>query len=230
MKDVLHLLESQREAERRFVAEAAVERAYPRGWPAGLLMAHIASWREKLRGALIETSRGEPVSGPPLDIDAFNAVELARNARISLEEGATRADGLLADLIDLWATLGDRPFSWFTAKTTGEALVRNSYLHPRVHLAEHYLERGDLTRGQEIFEESAAELRRTDTPRHILAPAIYKLAGVRVVQGRQDEALELLAEAFVMRDELRSDAATDPDLALLKTHPRFQALIIGRTK
>jgi tetratricopeptide (TPR) repeat protein len=227
MKDVLHLLASERETERRFVAEAASEPPFPRGWSPGLLMAHIASWRERLRASLIEASRREPVSGPPIDIDAFNAVELARNAGISLEEAAARADALLVDQIDLWATLGDRPFSWFSARTTGEALVRNSYLHPRNHLAEHYLERGDRTRGLETYEETAGELRRAETPGHILAPAIYKLAGARVAQGRQDEALELLAEAFVMRDELRSDAATDPDLALLKTNPRFQTLIIG---
>jgi hypothetical protein len=227
MKDVLHLLESERELERRFVAEAAGERDFPRGWPAGLLMAHIASWREKLRGGLIEASRGEPVSAPPADIDAFNAAELARNSGIPLDEAAARADALLVDQIDLWATVGDRPFSWFTAKTTGEALVRNSYLHPRNHLAEHYLERGDRERGPELVEETAGELRRAATPAHILGPAIYKLASARVRQGRQDEALELLAESFLMRDDLRSDAAADPDLALLKTHPRFQALIIG---
>ena len=227
MKDVLHLLESQREVERRFVAEAPGERDFPKGWPAALLMAHIASWREKLRGSFIEASRGEPASPPPLDIDAFNAVELARNAGVSLEEAARRADGLLVDLIDLWAALGDRPFSWFTAKTTGEALVRNSYLHPRVHLAEHYLERSERTRGQQIFEETAGQLRRADTPGHILAPALYDLACARVAQGRQDEALELLAEAFPMRDDLRLGAAADPDLAPLKTNPRFQSLIIG---
>lgn len=227
MKDVLHLLESEREAERRFVAEAAAERDFPRGWPAGLLMAHIASWREKLRGSLIEASRREPVSEPPIDIDAFNAVELARNAGVSLEEGAARAEALLVDQIDLWATLGDRPFTWFTAKTTGEALVRNSYIHPRNHLAEHYLERGDRTRRPEIFEETLGELRRAEAPGHILVPAIYSLACARVAQVRQEEALELLAEAFSMRDALRSDAAADPRLAPLKTHPRFQALIIG---
>jgi len=224
-KDVLHLLESQREAERRFVAEAAGERNYPRGWTAGLLMAHIASWRDKLRGSLIEASRREPVSGPPTDIDAFNAAELARNAGIALEEAATRADALLVDLVDLWATLGDRPFSWFTARTTGEALVRNSYVHPRVHLAEHYLERGDQKHGLEIYEATAAELRRADAPEHILGGALYNLACARVAQGRQDEALELLAEAFTMRPELRSEAAADRDLAKLKTHPRFQSLI-----
>jgi hypothetical protein len=227
MRDVLHLLESQRETERRFVAEAPGERDFPRGWPASLLMAHIASWRDNLRGSLIEASRREPVSGPPIDIEAFNEVDLARNAGVSLDKAAARADGLLVDLIDLWATLGDRAFSWFTAKTTGEALVRNSYLHPRNHLAEHYLERGDRIRGFEIYEETAGELRRAETPGHILAPAIYELARARVAQGRQGEALELLAEAFVMRDDLRSEAAADPDFGLLKTHPRFQSLIIG---
>jgi hypothetical protein len=227
MKDVLHLLESEREAERRFVAEAADEQSFPRGWSAAVLMAHIASWREKLRAALIEASRGEPTSAPPADQDAFNAAELARNANISLEEAAGRAGGLLVDLIDLWATLGDRPFSWYSAKTTGAALVRNSYTHPRTHLAEHYLERGDRARGPEIYEETADELRRAGAPDFILGAAIYNAACGRVAQGRQDEALELLAEAFPMRDDLRLGAAADPDLAPLKTNPRFRALVIG---
>src|SRR5438309_8233916 len=189
MKDVRHLLESQREAERRFVAEAAGERDFPHGWSAGLLMAHIAAWRERLRGSLIEAIRREPVSEPPIDIEAVNAAQLARDAGVSLEEGAARAEAMLVDQIELWATLGDRPFSWFTAKTTGEALVRNSYLHPRTHLAEHYLERGDRTRGVEIFEDTLGELRRAETPGHVLVPAIYNLAYGRVAQGRQDEAL-----------------------------------------
>jgi hypothetical protein len=227
MKDVLHLLESQREAERRFVAEAASTPDFPRGWTSALLMAHIASWREKLRGALIEASRREPVSPPPIDVDAFNAAELALNARISLEEAATRADALLVDLIDLWASLGDRPFTWYIAKTTGEALVRNSYAHPRNHLAEHFIERGDRARGYQIYEESAIALRQADAPPTTLGTALYNLACARVGQRRQDEALDLLAEAFPMRADLRSNAVADPNLAPLKTHPRFQSLTSG---
>ena len=169
MRDVLRLLEAERETERQFVTEAATEQDFPRGWPAALLMAHIASWRNRLRDSLIQASRGQPVSGPPADIDAFNAVELADNARISLEEAASRAETLLADLIDLWATLGDRPFTWFTAQTTGEALVRNSYIHPRRHLSEHYLERGEQSRGAEIREETLAELHRVDAPQSVLS-------------------------------------------------------------
>ena len=169
MKDVLRFLEEERESERRFVAEAAAETDFPGGWSAGLLMAHIASWRTRLRDSLIQASRGLPVSAPPADIDAFNAVELARNARITLQEGATRASMLLDDLIDIWATVGDRPFSWFTAKTTGEALVRNSYIHPRRHLSEHYVERGDRSRGAELREATLAELRRADAPDSVMS-------------------------------------------------------------
>ena len=168
MKDVLQLLESQRDFERQFVAEAPGERDFPRGWSAGLLMAHIAGWRGRLRDCLIEVSRGLPVSGPPPDIDAVNDAELARFAGISLAQAAPRAEGLLGDLIDLWATVGERPFSWFTARTTGEALVRNSFIHPRRHVAEHYAERGDQRRADELHQETLAELRRVDAPQSVI--------------------------------------------------------------
>jgi len=225
MKDVLHLLEAERETERQFVAEAAGEPDFPRGWSSGLLMAHIASWREVLRRGLIEVSRGEPVAAPTIDVDAFNAVELARSAGVSLEEAARRADVLLGDLIELWATLGDRPFSWYIAKTTSEALVRNSYAHARNHLAEHFIERGDQARGYQIYEESAVALRQAEAPPTTLGTALYNLACARVAQRRHDEALRLLEEALPMRADLRAGAATDEDLAPLWTDPRFQRLL-----
>jgi tetratricopeptide (TPR) repeat protein len=174
---------------------------------------------------LIEASRGEAVSAPPADIDAFNAVELARSAGTSLEEAATRADVLLGDLIDLWATLGDRPFSWYIAKTTGEALVRNSYAHARNHLAEHFIERGDRARGYQIYEESATALRQAETPPTTLGTALYNLACARVGQRKYDEAIHLLEEALPMRSDLQAGAAADPDLAPLRTDPRFQRLV-----
>jgi hypothetical protein len=162
--EITSLLVDERELERQFVAEAGTRPDLPSGWSAGLLMAHIASWRTRLRDSLIEASRGLPVSGPPADIDAANAAQLARDARISLEEAATEAATRLGDLMDLWATSGNRPFAWFSAKTTGEALLRNSYIHPRRHLAEHYLERGDGSRAARLKEETMAELHRVGAP------------------------------------------------------------------
>lgn len=224
MKQVLHLLEAERETERQFVVEAVGESDFPAGWPAALLMAHIASWREQLRGNLIEASRGERLSAPPTDVDAFNAVELAMSAAVPLEEAATRADALLGDLIDLWATLGDRPFSWYIAKTTGEALVRNSYAHPRNHLAQHFIERGDRARGYRLYEVSATALRQAEAPPTTLGTALYNLACARVGQRQHDEALRLLEEALPMRADLRAGAAADLKLAPLRTNPRFERL------
>jgi len=225
MQNVRDLLESERETERRFVLEAAGEAPHPSGWPAALLVFHLASWREQLRDGLIQASRGEVIPAPPNDIDGFNDAALARGAGVSLTDAAASAGGLLEDLIDLWATMGERPFTWYVARTTGEALIRNSYVHPRNHISEHFIERGDPARGYRLYEETAAALRKADAPGHTLGAALYNLACARVAQGRHDEALRLLEEALPMRDDMRATAAKDRDLEPLRAEPRFQALL-----
>src|SRR5205807_926209 len=130
--------------------------------------------------------------------------ELARGAGVSLEDAAARSDQALADLIELWNVMGDRPFAWYIARTTSEALVRNSYAHPRYHIAEHFIERGDPERGYQLYEETAAELRRVGAPGHTLGTAVYNLARARAGQGRRHDALRLLDEAIPMRDDIRT--------------------------
>ena len=225
MNDVRDLLESEREAERQFVSEAAAEAPHPTGWPAALLMFHVASWREQLRDGLIQASRGEARPAPPSDVDAFNAATLAKGSGVLLSDAASSAEGLLDDLVDLWATIGDRPFSWYIARTTGEALVRNSYVHPRNHISEHFIERADRARGYRIYEETAASLRKAEAPGHTLGAALYNLACARVGQRRHDEALRLLEEAMPMRDDIRAMAAKDRDLEPLRDDPRFHAML-----
>ncbi len=228
MNDVLRLLESERETERRFVGEAESEPNRPTGWPAALLVCHIASWREQLRDRLVQLRDADPITPPPQDIDAFNASKLTQGAGVPLAAAAARSDQALGTLIDMWKAMGDRPFAWYVARMTGEALIRNSYAHPRIHLAEHFIERGDKVRGYRIYEESAAELRKAEAPGHILGPALYNLACGRVSQGQFDEALLLLEEALPMRADIRANAQEDPDLAALKDDPRFQALLRDR--
>jgi tetratricopeptide (TPR) repeat protein len=224
MENVRELLEAERETEREFVAGAATEAPHPTGWPAALLMFHLASWRERLGDALRQVSRGQTYAPPPDNIDEVNDRELAAGASTSLEDAANRSDTALAGLITVWDAMGDRPFEWYLARTTGEALVRNSYHHPRVHLAEHFIERGDPARGHRLFEESATELRKASAPAHTLGVAVYNLACARTAQGRHEEAMRLLEEAFEMRPDLTSVAAADPNLTALRDLPRVRTI------
>lgn len=130
----------------------------------------------------------------------------------------------MGELIGLWDVLGERAFSWYVAKTTSEALVRNSYFHPRNHIAEHWIERGNEIRGREIYEATAAELREARAPGHTLGPALYNVACVRVKARRMEEALDILEESLPMRPDLAATAARDPDLAPLRNDPRFKAM------
>lgn len=199
--DVLKALESQRDLEREFVAEALKSEKQPKGWPAALVMFHISMWRERLRDALTEFRHARPYTAPPEDIDEVNDAELAGGIGTPLADAAARSEKLLSELIALGAELGDRPFKWYIANTTVEALLRNSYTHPRLHLFEYLRENGELDRARQVFEDAVSEMRELAAPPVALGMVIYNLACIRADQGRLDEALGLLEEAFALRPD-----------------------------
>jgi hypothetical protein len=145
------------------------------GWSPALVLYHVSMWRDVLLGSLRELQQGRPPTPPPDSVDAFNAQHLTGGTDLQLKSALDRADQRLSEMIALWEALGDQPFPWYVARTVGEALVRNSYYHPRNHIAEHYLERGDRARATAIYEETAAELRKAQAPAHILNPAVENL-------------------------------------------------------
>jgi tetratricopeptide (TPR) repeat protein len=227
MADVRKALEAEREMETEFVAEALRSETQPKGWPAALVMFHLSMWRERLRDALNEFRHARPYPAPPENIDEVNDAELASGIGTPLADAAARSDKLLTELIALAGELGDRPFKWFSANTTFEALLRNSYIHPRNHIAAYFTENGDLAGGQGLVEEGASEMREISAPASALGAALYNLAAVRVAQDRLDEALELLVEVFPLRPDLKAGASGDSDLEALHDNPGFKALIKG---
>jgi hypothetical protein len=225
MSAVSRLLESEREIEKRFVAGARAKETEPKGWPAALIMFHIAQWRGRLRNAFDDVHAGRPYTPIPANIDEFNDVELPTGAGVSLDEAATRADVELGSLIELARAIGERPFKWDLANTSTEAVLRNSYVHPRNHIAAYLSENGDKPAAHVLFEEAANELRDASAPPLVLGAALCNLAGARVEQGRLNDALDLFEEGLSMRPDLRPMLQADPDLAVLKSNPRFQSII-----
>src|ERR1700730_4983037 len=159
MKDVLRLLRTQQEGERDCVAEVSGRADPPTGWSPAMMMFHVAQWRERLWNGLTEAAADQPVNAPPGDINEFNDAEMAGAAGLSLADTAARSDAALTSIIAMWETLGDRPFNWYLASTTGEAVIRNSYVHPRMHLADQFLQMGDVARSQRVLEETGSGVR-----------------------------------------------------------------------
>ena len=224
MRDVLGLLQKQQDLEQAFVAEAAARAQPSAGWTPSMTMFHIANWRERLWNGLSAADAERAVTAPPGNIDEFNDAEMKGAHGVSLADAATRADAALTSIVAMWLTMGDQPFNWFNAETVGEAILRNSYLHPRVHLADQLLERGEAAHSQRLTEETVSELRAVDAPARVLGAAIYNLAAVQARQLQTDEALGLLEESFALREDLRAGAAADEDFASLRGEPRFRAL------
>jgi len=219
------LLEIERDLERSFVAEESALAREPKGWPASLIMFHIAQWRERLRSGLTDFNAGRPYTPPPANIDEFNDRELPSGRGLSLKETSTRAEAELGALIGLISKVGDQPFQWNLTRSTGDALVRNSYFHPRMHISEYWHDNGGKDRAHDLIETTVTELRDMWPAPLILGAALYNLACVRAGQDRHGAALDLLEEAAPMRPDLCAAAPRDSDLADLREEPRFQALV-----
>lgn len=221
------MLGAERKVEQEFVAKAMKDEHAPVGWPAALIMFHLAMWRERLRNGLSDFAAGREFKPPPANIDEFNDAELATGIGTPLADGAARSDQLLGEIIELYGQVGDKPFVWNTARTTTEAVLRNSFTHPRLHVYEYLKENGEIERARAVFDTALAEMREVSAPPLILGTVLYNTAVVRVDQGRSDEAVELLAECFPLRPDMRVSAARDADLSALHGDARFQELLKG---
>ncbi len=225
MTDVHRLLEAELVAEQEFVADVRVSEKAPKAWPAALLMFHVSMWRERLRTALIELRDERPLTKLPVDVDSFNDAELANGIGTPLTDAAARSELLHREIMALHETLGERAFNWFRYRTTTEAVLRASYMHPRSHIYEYNRENGRLERANALFEQAAADMREANAPPMILGAALYNLALVRAAESKVDEAMALLDEAVALRPDLKESATTEPDFAALREASGFQRLI-----
>lgn len=222
---VREALEAQRKVEQEFAAEALRSETAPKGWPAALIMFHLAMWRERLCNALTDLAADRPLAPAPEDIDALNDAELVGGIGTPLADAAGRADLLMGEMIDLFGRLGERPMTWFTAKTTTEAVLRNSYMHPRVHLSTYLKENGFFDRSAKLWDDALADMTEAAAPPFVMGGVLYNKAWTQASRGEVDEALDLVERALEMRPDLRAQAVGDPDMDPLRDNPRFRALV-----
>ena len=188
-------------------------------------MFHLGMWRERMRDALRSIADGTELKSPPADVDEWNDAELPGGIGTPLADAAARSDHLMSEVIELYGRVGEQPFVWYAANNTTDAVLRNSYTHPRLHLATYWRENGFHDNALKLWLDARSELRAAEAPPRFHAWAAYNLACVKVQDGEMDEGLELLRESLPNSDVLREAAPDDEDLAPLRDDPRFQELL-----
>jgi len=182
-------------------------------------------WRERMRNVLASMSEGKDYERQPPNTNEFNDAELVRGIGTPLADAASRADHLLSELVDLYEIVGERPVEWGISKNTTEAVLRNSYTHPRVHMYEYLAENGVTEAARQLFEDAVQDMRAAHAPPLVLGTVLYNLATVRAQEGRDDDAIGLLKEAIPMRPDIKDLAPEDKDLGELREDPRFKELV-----
>jgi hypothetical protein len=148
------------------VERARKEETAPKGWPAALLMFHIGMWRERMRDSLAASVEGREYKLPGAR-DEINDRELAAGIGTPLNDASARADHLLTEISDLFGKVGDRPVQWFAQVSASDAVLRNSYAHPRVHICEYLAENGDAALAEKLRGEALSELGELSAPEYV---------------------------------------------------------------
>jgi tetratricopeptide (TPR) repeat protein len=198
-------------------------------WSVKDVVAHVATWNERMAQTLEEIARGETPARIE-DIDRANAEIFAQHCGKSWAEVMQFAEAaqrhLLAQvqLLDEDA-LGDAErFPWAAGRPLWRQIVGHAYMHPVAHLASCMVERGEGLRALQFTEQSAQLLEPLDASPGWRGLNRYNVACGYAQAGLKEPALDALRQALQLNPDLLPWSKEDPDLIPLRGEPAYQAL------
>jgi tetratricopeptide (TPR) repeat protein len=195
-------------------------------WAIKDALSHIALWQRLTveRVAAIVQGKEPPNTDDYLPIsDAHFEAHRDRSwaATIAEAEAAYRA------LVALTRSLSDEDltdphrFTHANGRALSRSIVSNGFWHPEAHLAQLYVERGEVEHANRLQEEVASMLEAIPEERSV---ARYNLACYYATSGQKTRALAELATALKSYPELVDWSKQDSDLDSLRNEPAYQAL------
>jgi tetratricopeptide (TPR) repeat protein len=106
-------------------------------------------------------------------------------------------------------------------------LARPGYTHVIGHLAEHYIECGEMERAIALRRAAAAALDAFPEYPEMASAAHYNLACSYALTGQPEQALTELGRALALHPALTAHAREDVDLVSLHETAEYQALVAG---
>jgi tetratricopeptide (TPR) repeat protein len=198
-------------------------------WSAKDVLLHIAFWKKRQLERLSAAARGEA----PVELEHYDQV----NARVFeewrerpwqavIDESEQVFEALVSQVreFDPAALADPNRYAWQAGRSLLSSLVGNGFWHPESHIAQCYIDRGDLPQAMRMQEDLTEQLGRYGDQLVPRGEALYNLACFYAINGQADKALELLPEALRLQPDVAEWSKEDPDLISLHGLPAYQAL------
>jgi tetratricopeptide (TPR) repeat protein len=205
------------------------QQSAPDRWSVRDMLVHIAFWKRRQSERLSAAARG----AAPDDEEHFEQT----NARVFEEwrdrpwsaviEESERAYEELIERIqaaDYDFLVDPNRFEWQHGRSLVSSIVGNGVWHPQAHIAQFYVDRGDLPRATRLQEQLTELVGQFGDELTSRGEALYNLACFYSTSGQVEQALALLPEALRLRPDLLEWSKEDTDLVPLHGLPAYQAL------
>jgi len=195
-------------------------------WAIKDAISHNSMWQQRAIERMTAILRDEE----PPNTDEYLAIndahfELYRER--SWADTVAEAERTYRALVDLTRSLSEMDLTDPVrfAKANGRPLLRhivsNGFEHPEMHLAQLYVERGEVEHATQLQEEATARLEELPEER---GTARYNLACYYALAGQKAKALIELKTALTVNPGLMEWSKQDTDLNSLRDDPAYQAL------
>jgi tetratricopeptide (TPR) repeat protein len=230
---LLELIERAQSDQRELLAALSDDERAAIGtadhWSLKDVVLHIAFWKKCQVERLEAAARGET----PVELDHYEQVNARvfeewreRPLQVVVDESERMFNALVAQVrdCDLEALTDPNRYAWQNGRSLLSSVVSNGFWHPESHIAQCYVDRGDLPRATRMQEQVTELLSQYGDQLAPRGEALYNLACFYATSGQADKALALLPEALRLQADLVEWSKEDPDLVSLHGLPAYQAL------
>jgi tetratricopeptide (TPR) repeat protein len=233
---LLELLNRARAEEQAMIASLSDDERAATGtlehWSAKDIVAHNAAWKARMVDRLAAAVADEPPATPD-DTDQINAEIFEAHRTQPWSEVLAESDRAYTTLVERTQAMNEddlvdaNRYPRLDGRPAWRGIVGNGYSHPLAHIAQFYVQRGDLERANQMQETAAQLLAQLDESANWRGITVYNLACHYALSGQTEKAIAGLAEALRLNPDLTEWSKQDSDLDSIRQEPAYQLLYQG---